>query len=70
MEYVRVKNEQSLVRDAKSTAILNTDNETLHAYKMRKQRESLIETVMQEQTEIRKEMSEIKQLLVQLIGKS
>lgn len=70
MEYFKVKNEQSLVRDAKSTAILNTDNETLRAYKMRKQRESLIETVMQEQTEIRKEMSEIKQLLVQLIGKS
>ena len=36
-EYIKIKNEQHLVKDPKSKAILNTNIEGLAAYKKRKQ---------------------------------
>ena len=42
-EYIKIKNEQHLVKDPNSKAILNTNVEGLAAYKKRKQTYAKIE---------------------------
>lgn len=70
MKYLKVKDAEELIRDTNSSAILNTDNSGLAQYKARKQKEAMIDRVIQEQVELKKEIGEIKNLLKQLIGQS
>lgn len=70
MKYVKVKDAEELVRDINSSAILNTDNSGLAQYKARKQKEAMVDRIIQEQTELKKEIGEIKDLLKQLIGRN
>jgi len=44
-------------------ALISTDKDGLKAYKMKKNREAAINNLMDEQKEIRREMTEIKDLL-------
>lgn len=67
-DYLKVKDEENLVRDPKSNAILNTDLATLKAYKQRKQRESLLDTIVEENKQIKQDLKELKELLKHLIG--
>lgn len=68
MSYLKVKDSEDLVRDTTSSAILNTDNRSLMAYKARKHKEEMINKIIQENLELRQEVSEIKALLVKLVG--
>jgi hypothetical protein len=68
MKYIKVKDAEELVRDVNSSAILNTDNSGLAQYKTRKQKEAMVDRIIQEQIELRKEVGEIKDILKQLIG--
>lgn len=67
-KYLKVKDGEGLVRDADSMAILNTDNMALMAYKARKQKEAMINRIIEENSELKKEVSEIKALLEKLVG--
>lgn len=66
--YLKVKDEEGLVRDPSSLAILNTDRLALQSYKTRKARESAIDKVLREHGELKEELREIKSLLKDLVG--
>lgn len=68
MMYVKVKDDQSLVRDASNKAILNIDNSGLQAYKEKKRKEASLSRVIEEHEQIKSDLAEIKDLLKQLMG--
>jgi len=67
-QYVKVKDEEGLVRDTSSSAILNTDSLALQSYKIRKAKEAAIDRVLKEHDDLRNELREIKSLLKDLVG--
>jgi hypothetical protein len=67
VRYLKVKGSEELVRDTSSSAILNTDNEALNAYKARRAKEAAIEQVVREHTEMKSDIEEIKNLLKELL---
>jgi gamma-glutamyl phosphate reductase len=67
VKYLRVKNAEELVRDTSSSAILNTNNEDLQAYKLRRAKETLIDRIARENKEIKSDLEDIKMLLKELI---
>lgn len=67
-KYLKVKDTEELVRDTSSSAILNTDNMALKAYKARKAKEALVDQLARENEEIKTELAEIKELLRQIVG--
>lgn len=68
VRYVKVKDEDGLVRDTSSSAILNTDSLALKNYKAKKAKEAMIDRVLHEHEELRQELREIKNLLKDLVG--
>ena len=63
---VPIKGEDSLVRDNKSGAVLNTDMNALEKYRAKRERDRK----MQEEFEqMKDDMSEIKSLLAQLVNR-
>ena len=70
MKYVKVKEAEELVRDTDSLAILNTDNNSLKSYKMKRKRETQIDTMIIEHEELKKDINEIKNLLRSLVGQN
>jgi hypothetical protein len=67
-QYVKVKDEEGLVRDPSSSAILNTDSLALQSYKTRKAKEAAVDRVLREHDDLRNELREIKSLLKDLVG--
>jgi hypothetical protein len=67
-DYIKVKDEENLVRDPQSRAILNTDTDTLKAYKQRKQKDMMVNQLMQDTKDLKQEMQELKALLIKLVG--
>jgi len=67
VKYLKVKGNEELVRDTSSSAILNTDNEALNAYKARRAKEAAIEQVVREHAEMKSDIEEIKNLLKELL---
>jgi len=65
-EYVKVKDNDDLVRDKNNSAILNVDADALSKYKMRRELERKRN---EEIDELKKDVSEIKSLLLQMIDK-
>lgn len=49
--------------------LINKDNDGLRAYKARKEKDRQIEQVQAEVTELKKDISDIKGLLFELLGK-
>lgn len=49
--------------------LINKDNDALRAYKARKNKDRQIEQVQAEVTELKKDISDIKGLLFELLGK-
>jgi hypothetical protein len=68
MTYLKVKDSEELVRDTGSSAILNTDNDALRAYKAKKNRDARIEKLFAEHEEIKNDLQEIKDLIRSLVG--
>lgn len=66
--YIKVKDHDDLVRDPRSSAILNTDNTALQAYKEKKARDSKINNMLNEFENMKNDVEEIKSLLKQLVG--
>jgi len=65
-EYVKVKDNDDLVRDKNNSAILCVDMDALSKYKMRREQERKRN---EEIDELKKDVSEIKSLLLQMIDK-
>jgi hypothetical protein len=71
--YLKVEGEDSLVRDARTKAILNTNSKEYELYMARKsasrQQKEQLEQQAMEIKEVKNELSEIKQMLSILINK-
>jgi len=65
-EYVKIEDNPNLVRDKESNAVLNTDLNALQKYKMKR---NLDRQRDNEISELKKEISEIKSLLYQMVNK-
>ena len=65
-KYMKVKDNEDLVRDKNNSAILNVDADALSKYKMRREQERKRN---EEIDELKKDVSEIKSLLLQMIDK-
>jgi len=70
MRYVKVKDSEELVRDTSSSAILNTDNSALQAYKEKRRRETNLTRIMEEHELMKQDLQEIKSLLKQIVGQT
>lgn len=68
--HIKVKDNNELVRDDVSKAILNTDNESLNLYRARRNREKMLEDIVGKYDDLQNEVSEIKQLLRTFIEKN
>ena len=73
MDYLKVQGEDGLVRDISSQAILNTNNKEYESYIARRNaalaQKLELERQGKELTEVKSELSEIKQMLSILINK-
>ena len=76
MNYIKVKDHPNLIRDSNSNAILNTDHNALNKY--REEREYLLKVkatvddtqrLKQDMAETKKDINDIKQMLLQLMEK-
>jgi hypothetical protein len=75
--YLKVIDEPNLVRDTKSNAILNVNTEALNKYKQERDNILKMQKVISEHEDLKKnisslsnDVSEIKQLLLQFMGKN
>lgn len=66
--YIKVKDDNGLVRDETSKAILNIDNSGLLAYKEKKRKEANLSRIIEEHEQIKSDLDEIKFMLRQLMG--
>ena len=67
--YLKVTDEPNLVRDTNSNAILNVNKEALNKYKQERDKQLQIQRVLSEHEDLKKDISEIKQLLLQLMDR-
>lgn len=65
MKKVKIENHEDLIRDEETKAVLNTDLSSLQSYKKRR---NLMRQKDAEIVEIKNELSEMKELLHQLIA--
>jgi hypothetical protein len=66
-EYIKVKDRPDLVRDAHSKAILNKDLNALNKYREERDFKMKLATVVEEHNDLKKDVSEIKDLLTKLL---
>lgn len=66
----KVKENSSLVRDVSNHALINNDLDALRAYKKKKHASQQIETLGTEINNLKSDMSEIKDMLTQILTKS
>jgi len=66
-DFISINNNEDLVRDSHSKAILNTNKDALDAWKKRKVKTNQIETHELEINNIRNELDEMKNMLKEII---
>jgi len=69
MDYLKVKDHPDLVRDTKSKAILNTDVHSLNKYKEEREFKMKLHKIVEENQQMKSEISEIKNLLLKVLEK-
>jgi len=67
MDYLKVKDHPDLVRDTKSKAILNTDVHSLNKYKEEREFKMKLHKIVEENQQMKSEISEIKNLLLKVL---
>jgi hypothetical protein len=60
---------ENFIRDRKNAAVLNTDLDSLAAYKKERERILRADSIVEDVNSLKKEFSEIKDLLLQLVNK-
>jgi archaellum component FlaC len=66
-EFISINNHEGLIRDSHSKALLNTDKESLEAWKKRKNKTNQIENHELEINNIKDELGTIKTMLEQIV---
>lgn len=60
---------ENFIRDRKTAAVLNTDRDSLLVYKKERERILRADSIVEDVNSLKKEFSEIKDLLLQLVNK-
>jgi len=60
---------ENFIRDRKTAAVLNTDRDSLLVYKKERERILRADSIVEDVNSLKKEFSEIKDLLIQLVNK-
>jgi hypothetical protein len=60
---------ENFIRDRSTAAVLNTDRDSLVAYKKERERILRADSIVEDVDSLKKEFSEIKNLLLQLVNK-
>jgi len=68
LRYVKTDAE-NFIRDRKTAAVLNTDRDLLLIYKKERERILRADSIVKDVDSLKKEFSEIKDLLIQLVNK-
>jgi hypothetical protein len=68
--YIKVQDRRDIIRDGDSKAILNINNDGLAAYKARRQREQTMDNIVNEVSNLKADISEIKFLLSRILEKN
>ena len=69
-KYVKIEDQPHLIKDVETGAILNTNLNSLDAYKKQRDHLNKINTVEDRIGKLENNMSEIKDLLKELLGKN
>lgn len=69
MEYFKVKDNRSIVRQKASNAVLNIDNQALLKYKEERSKMNKLNNVYEENLRLKNELDEIKSLIQGLLTK-
>jgi len=67
MDKLKIEDNEALVRDVKTNAVLNTDLDSLYKYKMKRKKEKEAENLKHDVASLKDEMASIKELLIQLV---
>ena len=67
MNYLKVKDNPSLIRDKSSKAILNTDIGALNKYKEERDFKLKLQKIVEENDQMKNDIAEIKNLLLKVI---
>jgi len=68
--FLKVVNEPDLIRENDSKAILNTNSKELNKYKQEREERLKIKRLLEESEVMKSDISEIKSLLRELLGKN
>jgi len=68
--YIKVQDRRDIIRDGDSKAILNINNDGLAAYKAKRQREQTMDNIVNEVSNLKADMGEIKLLLSRILEKN
>lgn len=60
---------ENFIRDRRTAAVLNTDRDSLLVYKKERERILRADSIVEDVNSLKKEFSEIKDLLLQLVNK-
>ena len=60
---------ENFIRDRRTAAVLNTDRDSLLVYKKERERILRADSIVEDVNSLKKEFSEIKDLLIQLVNK-
>jgi hypothetical protein len=63
-----IQDHPDLVKDTRNRAVLNTNAESLRAYKMKRKKDKHLAATLDDINTLKSEMSEIKSLLTELIN--
>lgn len=65
-KYLKIENESSFIKDTTNGALINTNNQALLAYKKQKKSSNSLKNDVEQ---LKKDITEIKDLLVKIIDK-
>lgn len=68
MKYEGVRGHSDIARDVESKAIVNMDNGSLNAYKLKRKREKEVQKTLDSVDELRNEVGELKSMVSQLLN--
>lgn len=69
MEYKIIKEDNSLVRDEETNAVLNTNTNALEAYKLQRDKQRKVENVVSDVENLKNDLKDIKNMLEKILTK-
>jgi hypothetical protein len=69
MKLAKVKDSPGLVRDMSTQAVLNTDNNALEAYRLKRKKQQEMDEVVSDINNMKSDIDQIKSLMQRLLDK-